>query len=235
MFGGMGGANMSALLDSPAVQSMLGDENFMQTMLENNPQIRQLTERNPEIAQALRNPAMLREAMNAMRSPAAFAEMQRNTDRAMLNIENHPEGYRLLEQLHRQMDSINDLSDMSSSSSGQDTAAQEPTRAPDVTQNSSALPNPWASRGTPAPFLAHLPLSSSNWLLIQPPCLPFHTQIALSPFLPSSSRFCFQYPTFTNPFAFSNLLLIKIPHDLEHFGVKIVLLLAHLPCSGTYQ
>lgn len=156
--GGMfGGLDMNAMLDNPAVQALLSDENLMSSMIENHPQLRQMMESNPELGHALRNPALMREAMNAMRNPAAMQEMQRNADRALLSIENHPEGWRMLQSMYHQLDEpLSDpLGTRSSSTSNNESATQEANNASSTaarpeptTPNSNALPNPWASRGT---------------------------------------------------------------------------------------
>ena len=161
MFGGM---DMNAMLESPAMQALLNDENLMNSMIENHPQLRQLMESNPEMGHALRNPALMREAMNAMRNPAAMQEMQRNADRALLSIENHPEGWRMLQSMYHQLDGpLSDpLGTISSTTTGNDQSTTQETsgtatRPEPATPNANALPNPWASRGRIHPLsLTHL-------------------------------------------------------------------------------
>lgn len=151
--GGAGfGANMGELMNNPMVQQLLQDETFMQNMLENNPRIQRLMESNPEMAAVLRNPELMRETMQAMRNPAAMQEMQRNADRALMTIENHPEGWRMLQSLYTQMeDPLDDipsqLSQTSSNNNSSSSTAQAP-RPESASPNSAALPNPWAPRGT---------------------------------------------------------------------------------------
>lgn len=153
---------MSAMMDNPMMQALLNDETLMQNMIENSPQIRRLTESNPDMAAALRNPQVLRDAMQAMRNPAALAEMQRNADRALLTAENHPEGWRMLQSLHNAMgDPMDDIPSMNSSSQSQSTTTTPtPSQPESASPNASALPNPWASRGTKlfrGDFLFHPP------------------------------------------------------------------------------
>lgn len=57
-----------------------------------NPQMRAMMDNNPEFAQLINNPEVMRQAMDMMRNPALLQEMQRNNDRAMANIDAHPEG-----------------------------------------------------------------------------------------------------------------------------------------------
>lgn len=188
-FGASGGGNvaggglfsqegLAAMMDNPMVQAMLGDENMIQSMLENHPGLRRIAESNPEIGQALRNPQLMREMLQTMRNPAARAEMQRNADRALLSIENHPEGWRMLQSLYRQLDDPLDEAHASFSSSGNtasdsSTTSTTPTRIDSATPNTTALPNPWAPRGAfelPTNILS-LPPSS---LLISPLFNLFH-------------------------------------------------------------
>lgn len=165
------GMDMNAMMSNPAVQAMLGNEEFMRSMLENNPTIQRMAENNPELGHALRNPSVLRDMMNVMRNPAAMQEFQRNADRAMLGLENHPEGWRMLQSLYHQMDdnlgepstgrdsSSEDTSSASSNNASQSSSNQPPPTTP----NTDALPNPWAPRGTASRPLHHCqPISFRN-------------------------------------------------------------------------
>lgn len=143
-FGGAGLGNMGALLDNPSVQALLGNEEFLTSMIENNPRIQRMMESNPELGRALRNPDAMREVMNAMRNPAAMQEMQRNADRALLSIENHPEGWRMLQSLYSDLDQL----DEPLPSSDDTPSAPRPTQPDSPNPNNTALPNPWAPRGT---------------------------------------------------------------------------------------
>ncbi len=90
------------------MQNMLNDPDTMRQMMMMNPQTRAMMEANPEFAQLINNPAIMRQgacasqralrcadllraAADMLRNPALMQEMQRNNDRAMANIEAHPE------------------------------------------------------------------------------------------------------------------------------------------------
>lgn len=160
MFGGM---DMSAMLDNPAVQALLSNEDFMANMIENHPQLRQMMESNPEMGHAFRNPAMMREIMNAMRNPAAMQEMQRNADRALLQVENHPEGWRMLQSMYHQLDDplSNPLGSLSDTTQTTPSTTTTTTQPEPTVPNTTALPNPWASGGT----FGLYPHSSSLFLI----------------------------------------------------------------------
>lgn len=146
---GFGGMDVSAVLNNPFAQALMQDENFMQNMLENNPRIQRMLQNNPELATVLRNPELMRETMQAMRNPAAMAEMQRNADRALLSVENHPDGWRMLQRMYSDLE--DPLADMPSEIDQFQQAAPSPStpaQPESATPTASAIPNPWAPRGT---------------------------------------------------------------------------------------
>jgi len=132
---------MQQLMDNPMVRSMMDDPELMRSMMMNNPQIRQLMEQNPEIGQILNDPEVLRQSMNIARNPHLMREMQRNTDRAMSNIEAHPEGFNALRRMYENVqEPLMNLS-----------TPPEPQSETNITPDDNApapvdepLPNPWA-------------------------------------------------------------------------------------------
>eukprot|EP00743_Colponemidia_sp_Colp-15_P003386 GILK01003660.1.p1 GENE.GILK01003660.1~~GILK01003660.1.p1 ORF type:complete len:549 (-),score=79.44 GILK01003660.1:212-1858(-) len=161
-FGGMGGGfssmqqqmmqnptMMRELMNSPAMQSMLNNPELIRSMIMSNPQMRQLIERNPDLGHVLNDSQLLRHSMDAARNPELMREMMRNTDRAMSNIESHPEGFNMLRRLYQNVQeplwnattgrdlSAQDSSSSPSSSSSLSLPAQSPT------PNAAPLPNPW--------------------------------------------------------------------------------------------
>eukprot|EP00301_Raphidiophrys_heterophryoidea_P023474 c7352_g1_i1.p1 GENE.c7352_g1_i1~~c7352_g1_i1.p1 ORF type:complete len:287 (+),score=64.89 c7352_g1_i1:46-861(+) len=92
---------MNMMMSNPMVQNMLDNPDTLRAILNSNPQMRELMERNPEIRHALDNPQLLRQSMEAMRNPDMMREMMRNTDRAMSNIEAHPEGFNALRRMYQ--------------------------------------------------------------------------------------------------------------------------------------
>ena len=94
------------------MQHIMSDPEILRSIADTNPAIRQMMETNPEIGHILRDPTMMRQAMEMMRNPDLMREQMRNMDRAMANIglhfhlfsnhssnlsplETHPDGFRI--------------------------------------------------------------------------------------------------------------------------------------------
>ena len=92
---------MEQMLNSPAMQSLLSNPDAVQGMIQSNPQMRALMEQHPELRSALSDPNLIRQSLEAARNPALRAEMTRNTDRAMANIEGMPGGYNALAHMYQ--------------------------------------------------------------------------------------------------------------------------------------
>ena len=132
------------MMNSPLVEAMMNDPDMLQNMVQSNPQLKQMMESNPEVGHLLSDPAVLRQSLETARNPQLMREMMRNTDRAMSNIEAHPEGFNMLRRLYTNVQQpLSQLGQPSTSDDGPDV---EPTASP-TTPNTTALPNPWA----PAP------------------------------------------------------------------------------------
>ena len=148
------------MMNSPLMEAMMSDPDILQNLVQSNPQLKQMMESNPEVGHLLSDPAVLRQSLETARNPQLMREMMRNTDRAMSNIEAHPEGFNMLRRLYANVQQpLSQLGQPSSSDDGPDVA---PTASP-TTPNTSALPNPWA----PAPPSAATP--SSPAALFGPP------------------------------------------------------------------
>lgn len=162
-------------MSNPAIQEMMSSvmENpeMLRAMFQGNPQMRALMEEHPELAQVLNDPAVLRQSMQLAQNPALMLEHQRNSDRALSNIEAHPGGFNALRRLYEgvqqpmeaamaQPGGQNPLSSLFSASPSS-AAAAPPTGAP----NASPLPNPWApapqTAPTPTPAMPSFDLSSA--------------------------------------------------------------------------
>merc|ERR1719181_2324730 len=86
------------------------DPNLLQSMLMANPQMQKMVEANPELGHILNDPALLRQSMEHARNPNLMREMMRNTDRAMSNIEMHPEGFNILRRMYNTIQQpLNDM------------------------------------------------------------------------------------------------------------------------------
>lgn len=132
------------MMNSPLMEAMMNDPDILQNLVQSNPQLKQMMESNPEVGHLLSDPAVLRQSLETARNPQLMREMMRNTDRAMSNIEAHPEGFNMLRRLYANVQQpLSQLGQPSSSDDGPDVA---PTASP-TTPNTTALPNPWA----PAP------------------------------------------------------------------------------------
>merc|ERR1712137_295205 len=137
---------MEQLMQNPLVQQLnqrlMNDPELLRSMLENNPQMRQIMESNPEVAHILRDPAMLRQAMQLSQNPNLMREMMRNTDRTMANIENIPGGFNLLRQQYENVvEPMQQATQVPDRTTGTGQASEE---APTATPNNAPLPNPWA-------------------------------------------------------------------------------------------
>ncbi|GBG59692.1 hypothetical protein CBR_g54797 [Chara braunii] len=91
---------MRDMMNSPAVQSIMSNPDLMRNLIMSNPHLREVLERNPDLMHVLNDPGILRQTMNAVRNPELMREMMRNTDRAMSNIEAHPEGFNMLRRMY---------------------------------------------------------------------------------------------------------------------------------------
>merc|ERR1740117_1645103 len=65
-----------------------------------NPQMRAMIDQNPQLAHILSNPDMMRQSMQIAANPEMMQEMMRNNDRAMSNLETHPEGFNALRRAY---------------------------------------------------------------------------------------------------------------------------------------
>jgi len=149
---------MREMMSSPLMQSLLDNPELLQGMIASNPALRELMERNPEIAHVLNDPAILRQSLELARNPDLMREMMRSSDRALSNIEAHPEGFNALRRMYET------LQEPLMSASSAPGAAATPTRiTPDEPTDSSAapdsapLPNPWASAPSTTPAASGAP------------------------------------------------------------------------------
>eukprot|EP01120_Amphizonella_sp_Union-15-10_P016866 TRINITY_DN9150_c0_g1_i1.p1 TRINITY_DN9150_c0_g1~~TRINITY_DN9150_c0_g1_i1.p1 ORF type:complete len:442 (+),score=54.02 TRINITY_DN9150_c0_g1_i1:41-1366(+) len=151
---------MSQILQSPLFRNVLDNPDVLREILMNNPQIRDLVSRNPEIGHVLNDPQTLRQTMEMARNPALMREMMRNSDRAMSNISNHPEGFNMLSRMYRNVQepmmnatlSENPYLQFSANERSSDNPNNSPQSPESGTPNSSALPNPWAPAQSSVPL-----------------------------------------------------------------------------------
>lgn len=131
------GFDLDMLLNNPFIQSIFESTDFFELIINSNPQIKRMVEEHPELGNAIRDPATIKQAIEIMKNPNLMREMARSTDRAMANIETHPEGFRYLTKMFANENdylySDNDYSSNDDVNSIHDTAPEPNTRP---------LPNP---------------------------------------------------------------------------------------------
>merc|ERR1719482_1364214 len=76
---------------------------MMRSMMSMNPQMQQLMEQRPEIARMFEDPEFIQQSMQMMRNPSLMREMQRNSDRAMGQLDVMPGGHNALVRAHEDM------------------------------------------------------------------------------------------------------------------------------------
>ncbi|CAL2279887.1 unnamed protein product [Prunus armeniaca] len=161
---------MRDIMNMPAIQSLMNNPDLMRGLIMNNPQMRDIIDRNPELAHILNDPGILRQTLEAARSPELMREMMRNTDRAMSNIESSPEGFNMLRRMYENVqepflnattmtgNAGNDLgsnpfsallgnqggAQVRDGSNNPSTTGSE-TTAGSVAPNTNPLPNPWGN------------------------------------------------------------------------------------------
>ena len=144
---------MASMLNSPMMQGMLDNPEVLRAMLHSNPQMQELMENNPELAHVLNDPALLRQSLASARNPQLMREMQRNTDRAMSNIEAHPGGHNLLRRMYQTVQAPLEQATTMGPDGGagglfgqqQQQQQQQPSSESPDRPNTTALPNPWAA------------------------------------------------------------------------------------------
>jgi ubiquilin len=164
---------MSGLLENPEA---------LRAMMMANPQMRQMVECNPELGHILNDPAVLRQSLETTRNPELRREMQRNTDRAISNMEMMPEGFNMLRRMYstyqQPLDSVSPSCFMSSASAdGGHTAAPPSAQA---SPNTSALPNPWQPQPQQPVAPTHQ-APPANWMVTPPGATQIPIQSALPP------------------------------------------------------
>lgn len=161
-------------------------------MLLSNPQMQELVQKNPEPGHALNDPQTLKSMLKAAVDPAAQAELMRNHDRAMANLETIPEGFSHLKRIYSTMQEP--LYELSMGSKRTSRPEELPPPTAPKTISSTPIPNPWAPKtkqpppvpqffpapgasGTALPFPFPFPLQPAS--LPGPPAERFAPQLQL--------------------------------------------------------
>jgi ubiquilin len=147
----MGGMDANPLrmglggLGEQLAKDFMSDPAMLRSILLSNPQMKALVESNPEIGHILSDPNMLRQTMETARNPALMREMMRSSDRAMSNMESHPEGFNALRRMYSTIQEPLNQIGLGDDAADSQTSEQETTRSlQSETPNTTALPNPWA-------------------------------------------------------------------------------------------
>ncbi len=174
--GGLGGGNLQQMreqlrqnpemveqmMNSPLMQSLLENPSIMEGMMQNNPQVQQIMEQNPELRHILSDPETMRQTMRMATNPEFRREMMRNQDRAINNIQSHPEGFNALRRMYTEVQEPLYEASMNAANARNpfgnpvtpsvrqaqaEVAAQAAARANssegDRSPNNDPLPNPW--------------------------------------------------------------------------------------------
>lgn len=135
---------MQSLMNNPLVQQLIDNPETMRNLMSSVPEVQALCEQYPEFNRMLNDPRILRQCMDLMRNPAMYQEFTRNTDRALINLENIPGGMQALERMHQQIQET-----MESTRADRNPFAVSGTGNADGsnpqqgTVNREPLPNPW--------------------------------------------------------------------------------------------
>lgn len=135
---------MQAIMNSPMMQSLMENPEMIQNIFQSNPQFRQIFDQNPELAQVLNDPEMIRQSMQMAANPNLMREMMRTNDRAMSNIEAHPEGFNALRRLYENVQEP--MMEAAAEINRPPISSTQPRQSPTVSNspNTAPLPNPWA-------------------------------------------------------------------------------------------
>ncbi|KAI0984937.1 hypothetical protein GJ496_010809 [Pomphorhynchus laevis] len=114
--------------------------------------MQRVREQNHEVSQFVNNPDLMCQTMEMIRIPTTIQEITRNHDRALINLERLPSGYKVRQRIYRDFQEPmlnvaheqfgdNPLNTYSSSSGTANTSQVG-------TENTNLLPNPVASQNT---------------------------------------------------------------------------------------
>jgi len=168
----MAGANMNPM-QNPMMQQMMSNPEFMSSMLNSpifqnpdllmnmmnaNPQMRELMDANPQLRHVLQDPQILQQTMQAMRDPSHMANMMRNQDLAMSQIENYPGGFNALRRMYEEVQEP--MMDAMSGSAGSGTSSSgTPSTTTGTGSEGGAMPNPWGG-GSSRPANRSAPMAN---------------------------------------------------------------------------
>jgi flagellar biosynthesis GTPase FlhF len=121
---------------------------LLRLALTNNPKMKAYLERNPQIRQALEDPQTMQEMLEASMNPQAMQALLQGQERAMSQLENIPQGFQFLQQMHNEMAPMDDLGGnalMPVARLGRSRGATLKTGQSSQGINRTPLGNPWAT------------------------------------------------------------------------------------------
>jgi len=143
---------MQGIMNSPMFQQLLSNPQAMSGILSSNPRTRALMESNPEMRRAMEDPETLRTMMAAGTNPNLMAELQRNQDRALSNIEGMPGGFNALRRMYTDV-----AAPLEEGLRETIAPSRETTETPSTLADTDgpAVPNPWGAPSAGARIGAH--------------------------------------------------------------------------------
>lgn len=143
-----------------------------------------MIEEMPELREAMNDPSFFTELTKASRNPSLKAEMMRNQDRTLANIESMPGGMQHLSSMFKSMDKSSSFRPPDSTEEGDKRLAAQllgsNTSPSAAGPNTEALPNPWAPR---PPKRSNIPISSSSIPMLPFGAAPSSRLPAFSPYM----------------------------------------------------
>ncbi|KAJ1919255.1 hypothetical protein H4219_002107 [Mycoemilia scoparia] len=145
----------ASLLENESFKKFMLDSGALKSMVMGNPQTKAMIKNNPEIAELLQSKEALLQAMSTINNPELMQEVQRNRDRAFMNLNAIPGGQNHLERFYKQF-MENDHCDLGNDDNvkgkheprkygSRVMSPTSPTEEPPRKKiNTKPLPNPWS-------------------------------------------------------------------------------------------
>lgn len=115
-----------------------------------NKDMKNIMESNPEVGQLFSDPNVLQENLEIASNPALVNEMLKNKDRVMQNVENHPEGFNVLQRMYNSVEEPlhealrNSLLRKKYHDTERASSGAEKNRF-SIPRETEEIPNPWAA------------------------------------------------------------------------------------------
>ncbi|KAJ1675514.1 hypothetical protein EV182_001112, partial [Spiromyces aspiralis] len=147
------------LLNEKLIEAMFSNPDFIERILRANPKMREAMDKNPMLASMLKNPKMVSESIQLARNPEMAKELHRNYDRALMNLDATPGGFRQIKQMYNEF--LEPLESLNSEGPfptvrRENPAVSSPTSSepepPKKKINTKPLPNPWRQDETKPSF-----------------------------------------------------------------------------------